>query len=426
MEWIALAVLFVTLLLGFPVKESLLLSGLILWVHFLPGVTTTIFVQQMISSIDVYVLLAIPLFILAADIMTAGQVSERLLDFVQDLGGHIRGGLGMATAGAATLFGAVSGSSQATVAAIGPTMRKRSLQAGYSDTHFQALLVNTSGLAMLIPPSTVMIYYGTLTNTSVGDLFLAGVIPGLILFICFAAYEYLTARRTNVGTQPKPPIRQRIRSFRRAILALGLPVVILGSIYAGIATPTESAALAVVYAVILEMGVYRTVRVRDLHRIAASSAMTTGIIFILLAAGGAVSFIISYGRMPQALADTVLGSDPSRVRVLLIMSAFFIVACMFVDSLVAIAILAPIFTPITAAVGADPVYVGILITLQAAIGGVTPPFGVNIFTASAVFQTKYMTAVKGTLPYIAIFVLADLIFIFEPRVILAYEKVIPS
>lgn len=426
MEWVALALGLVTLLLGFPMMVSLLLGALALWLAYLPDTEPSLLVQQMVSSIEPYVLLAIPLFIFAADIMSAGRTSQLLLDLVQKTVGRIQGGIGIATAGAATGFGAVSGSSQATVAAIGPTMRTEALRAGYKDSHALALIINSSGLALLIPPSTVMIYYGTLTSTSVGNLFLAGIIPGILIFLFFAVYEYAIAKYRNLPTASRTPLRERLTALRKAALTLGLPVLILGSIYAGIATPTEAAALSVVYAAVIELFVYRSIRFKDLGAMAASTGTITSVIFILLAAGGAVSWIISYAQLPQGLADIILAGDPSPVVVLLIMSLFFIVACMFVDSLVAIAILTPIFFPIATEVGVDPVYLGIIITLQAAIGAVTPPFGVNIFTASAIFRVPYIEVVRGVGPYIAILLGANLLFVFVPETILVYEFLVPS
>ncbi len=426
MAWIALVLGLVTLLLGFPMMASLLLGALALWLVYLPETEPSLLVQQMVGSIEPYVLLAIPLFIFAADIMTAGRTSQRLLQLVEKTVGRMQGGIGVATAAAATGFGAISGSSQATVAAIGPPMRTEALRAGYEDSHVLALIINSSALALLIPPSTVMIYYGTLTSTSVGSLFLAGIVPGLLIFLFFAAYEYLVAKHKNLPTASRASWKERLTALRRAALTLGLPIVILGSIYAGFATPTEAAALAVVYAAIIELFVYRSINFKDLGRLAASTAMVTSVIFILLAAGGAVSWIISYAQLPQDLADLILAGDPSQILVLLIMSLFFIVACMFVDSLVAIAILTPIFFPIATEVGADPVYLGIIITLQASIGAVTPPFGVNIFTASAIFQVPYLTAVRGVGPYIAILLGANLLFVFSPETILIYEFMVPS
>src|SRR5699024_5303981 len=237
MEWVILAITLAMLLLGFPMMVVMLVAALALWMTYLPTTEPSIVVQQLVSSVEPYVLMAIPLFIFAADIMSAGRTSKYLLDLVQKTIGRMRGGTGIATAAAATGFGAVSGSSQATVAAIGPPMRTEALRVGYSDSHILALLVNASSLALLIPPSTVMIYYGTLTSTSVGNLFLAGIIPGVLIFILFAGYEHVVARVRGIPTSDKSTAREKLAALRRAALTLGLPVLILGSIYIGIATP---------------------------------------------------------------------------------------------------------------------------------------------------------------------------------------------
>src|SRR5690625_4244885 len=242
------------------------------------------------------------------------------------------------------------------------------------------LIVNSAGIAILIPPSIVMIYYGMLTGTSVGDLFIAGIIPGLMVFLGFAIWEFFIAIKKDIPVEPNATWKQRWYSFRKAILTFGFPILILGGIYSGMFSPTEAAAFSVLYAAILEIVIFRSVKISDIYRIAVSTGVVTSIVFILLAAGGAFSWIISYLRIPQALTETVLGSDPTQFQILLIMSLFFLVSCMFVDSLVAIAILTPIFFPIAVTTGIDPVAIGILITMQATLGTVTPPFGVNIFT----------------------------------------------
>src|SRR5699024_6791930 len=211
------------------------------------------------------------------------------LNLVQKTIGRMKGGMGIATAAAATGFGAVSGSSQATVAAIGPPMRHEALSAGYKESHFLSLLVSSSGLALLIPPSTVRIYYGTLTSTSVGNLFRAGISPWIAIFLFFAIYEHIVARVKDLPTAERASVREKLTALRRAILTLGLPVLILGTIYGGVATPTEAAALSVVYAAVVEVFVYRSIRVRDLGAMAASTATINSVIFILLAAGGAIS-----------------------------------------------------------------------------------------------------------------------------------------
>ncbi|MBO1002100.1 TRAP transporter large permease [Pseudogracilibacillus auburnensis] len=426
MLWLIIALLFVMLFLNFPIMIVLLVSALLMMIVFAPDVSFVIFVQQLSSSVESYVLLAIPMFIFAADIIVEGRTANRLLDFVKDLFGHIRGGTGIVAAATSTMFGSVSGSAQATIAAIGRPMRNRALEYGYKDSHIIGLIINSAGIAILIPPSIVMIYYGMLTGTSVGDLFIAGIIPGLMVFVGFALWEFFIAIKKDIPVEPKATWGQRWYSFRKALLTFGFPVLILGGIYTGMFSPTEAAAFSVLYAMLLELVIYRSIKIKDIYRIAVSTGVVTSIVFILLAAGGAFSWIISYLRIPQMLTETFLGNDPTQLQILLIMSLFFLISCMFVDSLVAIAILTPIFFPIAMAADIHPVAIGILITMQATLGTVTPPFGVNIFTACAIFKKPYLEVVRGIAPYIIIFLAINLLLIIYPEIIMVYQDIFGS
>ena len=421
--WFIIALLFIMLFLNFPIMIVLLVSALLMTLIFAPNMDMVMFVQQMSSSIESYVLLAIPMFIFAADIIVEGRTANRLLDFVKDMFGHIRGGTGIVAAATSTMFGSVSGSSQATIAAIGRPMRNRALEYGYKDSHIIGLIINSAGIAILIPPSIVMIYYGMLTGTSVGDLFIAGIIPGLMVFFGFSLWEFFIAIKKDIPVEPKASWKHRWLSFRRSLLTFGFPILILGGIYSGMFSPTEAAAFSVLYAAFLELIVFKSIKIKDIYRIAVSTGVVTSIVFILLAAGGAFSWIISYLRIPQMLTETVLSSDPSQLEILLIMSLFFLVSCMFVDSLVAIAILTPIFFPIAMAADIHPVAIGILITMQATLGTVTPPFGVNIFTACAIFKKPYMEVVRGIVPYILIFMAVNVLLIFYPDIIMVYQDI---
>src|SRR5690625_3993933 len=245
----------------------LLATTLLMVLIFAPNLDLVMIIQQLSSSVESYVLLAIPMFIFSADIIVEGRTANRLLDFVKDLFGHIRGGTGIVAAATSTLFGSVSGSSQATIAAIGQPMRDRALKHGYQDSHIIGLIVNSAGIAILIPPSIVMIYYGMLTGTSIGDLFIAGIVPGLMLFVGFSLWEYFIAIKKNIPVEPKASWKQRFYSFRKSFLTFGFPVLILGGIYTGIFSPTEAAAFAVLYALILEVVIFRSINFKDIYRI---------------------------------------------------------------------------------------------------------------------------------------------------------------
>jgi tripartite ATP-independent transporter DctM subunit len=409
------------LLLGFPLKVPLLAATLAVLLVYYPGdVTPAIMIQQWIGGITPAALIAVPMFILAADIMTRGQTADRLLDMVAKCVGHARGGLPMTTAVSCTLFGAMSGSTQATVVAIGGPLRPRLLRAGYSDSFATALIINASDIALLIPPSIGMIVYGVVSGTSIGELFIAGIGPGLVILLLFCGYCYFASARMNIPRLEVATWRERGRAARRAILPLGFPVIIMGGIYSGVFSPTEAAAVCVLYAAILEIVVYREMSWRDLHQTALSTGLVTAVVFVLVGAGAAFSWVISFAQMPQTLLHNTLGLTPQSGywTIMLSICVAYFIGCMFVDPIVVILILTPIFHPIAVAAGIDPVLVGVTVTLQVAIGSATPPFGCDIFTAIAIFRRPYAEVVRGTPPFIVMLLLVALLLIAFPQLAL--------
>lgn len=400
---------------GFPMMVPLAATALaVLWIYFPGDITPAILVQQWIGGVTPAALIAVPMFILAADIMTRGQAADRLLDMVMSFVGHVRGGLPMTTAVSCTLFGAMSGSTQATVVAIGGPLRPRLLQAGYSDSFSTALIINASDIALLIPPSIGMIVYGVVSGTSIGELFVAGVGPGLLILAMFCVYCYFASDAAALSV-PKATGSERIRAVRRSLLPLGFPVIILGGIYAGVFSPTEAAAVSVLYAAVLEIIVYRELTFRDLPKVALSTGLVTAVVFVLVGAGAAFSWVISFAQLPQALLSEVgLTADSGYWAIMLSICVAYFVGCMFVDPIVVILILTPICHPIAVAAGIDPVLVGVVVTLQVAIGSATPPFGCDIFTAIAIFRQPYWQVIRGTPPFIAILLLAAIVVLAVP------------
>lgn len=413
------AVMIVLLLLGFPMMIPLLagtLTGFLMIFGDLGQLETA--VQQMIAGIRPASLIAVPMFIFAADIMTRGQSAGRLIDMVMSFVGHLKGGLAVTTATACTMFGAVSGSTQATVVAIGSPLRPRMLKAGYKDNFVLALIVNASDIAFLIPPSIGMIIYGVVSNTSIAELFIAGIGPGLLILFLFSVYSVLYAIRNDVPTEPKAAWAMRIKAVQRALWPLGFPAIIIGGIYGGIFSPTEAAAACVLYALILEVVIFRSLNLRGVFDTAKSTGLITAVVFILVGAGAAFSWIISFAQIPQSILSSIGIDEMGAIGVLFVISVAFFVGCMFVDPIVVILVLVPIFAPVVDAVGLDPVHVGIIITLQVAIGSATPPFGCDIFTAIAVFKRPYMEVIRGTPPFIFMLLSVSIALIFFPQIAL--------
>ncbi|CEI82462.1 C4-dicarboxylate TRAP transporter large permease protein DctM [Oceanobacillus oncorhynchi subsp. incaldanensis] len=412
-----LSIMIVLLFLNFPMMIPLMLAPVVVMLIFNPNLNMDLLMGQLLTGISSSVLLCVPLFIFAADIMTSGKTSNRLLDFIGSFIGHIRGGYAVTTAAACSVFGAISGSTQAAVVAIGRPMRDRMLKAGYKDSSAIALIINASDVALLIPPSIGMIIYALAAGSgvSVGDLFIAGIIPGIMVFLAFAIYSVIYAKAKDIPLAERQGWGERWKFFRKALLPLAFPVIIVGGIYTGIFSPVEASGIAVLYAFILEVFIFRTIPLKKIPSIALSTGLVTSAVFVLVAGGQLFSWVLGYARIPQQISEAVLGTDPSAIYVLIVVSIFFFIGCMFVDPIVVILVLTPIFIPAAETAGVDLIHLGIIITFQAALGSATPPFGVDIFTASAVFNKPYLEVIRSTPPYILILLLIGVLLIFFPQ-----------
>lgn len=423
MTELMLTVMIVLLLMGFPMKMPLISAAVLGFLVYMPNLNLQILIQQMIGGVKPGALIAIPMFILAADIITRGHSADRLIDVVMRFMGHIRGGLAISVTAACALFGAVCGSTQATVVAVGGAMRPRMLKAGYKDSFAIGLIVNAADLAYLIPPSIGMIIYGVVSGTSISELFIAGIGPGLLIVALFSLYCMWYAKRHNIPVEPKADWSARWLAVRRAVWPTGFPLIIVGGIYGGVFSPTEAAAVCVLYALILEAFVFKSIRLRDLPDIALSTGAITSVVFILIAAGAAFSWTLSFAQVPQTILAAIGLKDASPMMTLLVINLAFFIGCMFVDSIVVILILVPIFAPLIKATGLDPVLVGVLITLQVAIGAATPPFGCNLFTAIAVFRRPFMEVVRGVPPFLFILLVVTGLLVFFPQIALFLRDV---
>lgn len=412
-----LLIMLVLLLAGFPMMTTLLAAAAAGFLFFFK-MGPEFLIQQMIAGIRPSALVAVPMFILAADIITRGATANRLLDVAMAFVGHVRGGMAVTTALSCAMFGALSGSTQATVVGVGSIMRPKMLQQGYKDSFAMALIINASDIALLIPPSIGMIIYGVVSGTSVAELFVAGIGPGLLLMVLLAGYCYFYARVVGIPRSEKFSWNERLRTCRRAILPLLLPVMTIGGIYTGVFSPTEAAAVSVLYALILEVLIFRRVKLSDLSSIALSTGLITAVVFILVAAGSAFSWVISFAQIPQQILSGIGLMQASPTELLIIISIAFFIGCMFVDPIVVMLILVPIFAPAVRLSGLDPVLVGTIITLQAAIGSATPPFGCDIFTAIAVFRRPYFEVIRGSLPFFLILLLMSVLLIMFPPITL--------
>ena len=409
------------LLFGFPFMVTLL-GSLILYLYvYMPDLAPRLMgamVQQVITGVTPPALVCVPMFILSASIITSGESAGRLIRMIKAFVGHLPGGLPITTNASCTLFGAVSGSTQATVAAIGGTMRPMLLEAGYKSSFTLGLIINSSDIAFLIPPSIGFIVYGVATSTSIGMLFLAGVLPGIMILLMFSTYCFVYSKIKGVGQLPKSTWAERRAAIMDGLPVMGFPVIIVGGIYVGIFSPTEAAAASVFYALILETIVYHSLTFERIVDSFLQTGVITGVVFILVGAGQAFSWMIGFMQIPQQLLPPLFGADPSMLRVMVIVVIVYFVACMFVDPIVAIFILSPIFQPYVVGAGVDPILLGTLVTLQAAIGSATPPFGCDIFTAQLIFRRPYTEVIGHALPFLLMLILATVILITFPQIAL--------
>lgn len=418
MTLIMLIIMLVLLLAGFPMMMPLLGASIIAFLIYYPDLSLQMVVQQMIGGVKPAALIAVPMFILAADIITRGHSADRLLDVVMRFMGHMRGGLAISVTSACAMFGAVCGSTQATVVAIGGAMRPRMLKAGYNDAFTIGLIINAADLAYLIPPSIGMIIYGVISGTSISELFIAGLGPGVLIIVLFSLYAVWYAKRHNIPVEPKATWAERRHALMRALWPSGFPIIVIGGIYGGIFSPTEAAAICVLYALILEFVIFRSIKLKDIADIAVSTGAVTSVVFILIAAGAAFSWLLSYAQIPQQIIASLGLDGASAITTLIAINIAFFIGCMFVDSIVVILILVPIFAPLVKAAGLDPVLIGVMVTLQVAIGAATPPFGCNIFTAVAVFRRPFVDVIRGIHPFLIILFAVTGLLITFPEIAL--------
>ncbi len=417
-----LLIMVVLLVLGFPMMITMLSATIITTLVFLPNIQPIVIVQQMMLGVQGFVLLSVPMFMFAADIMVAGHTANKLLDFVESFVGHIWGGLAITTATTCALFGSISGSTQATVVAIGRPMRSKLLDRGYHDSDIMALIINSSDLAYLIPPSIGMIMYGVISGTSIGDLFIAGLVPGILVLVLFSLFSIFYARAKKIPLMKKATWGERLTYTKKSLLTFGFPIIIIGGIYSGFFSPTEAAAFSVLYAIVLEVFIFKSVKFKDLSKIAISTGIVTTVVFVLVGTGTAFAWVLSYARIPQTITTAVLGVDPSMLKVLITVNIAFFLGCMLVDPLVVIIILTPIFYPSAVAAGIDPVHLGIIITLQVAIGSATPPFGYDIFTACAIFDKPYLDVIRRTPPFFLLLLISAVLITLVPEISLFFVR----
>lgn len=407
--------LFVLLFLGAPVFVALSFSSLIALAGF-TNYDLMVIVQRMFGGIDKFSLMSVPFFILAANVMKNGGIARRILVFAQKLVGHKPGGLALTTQVSSMFFGAVSGSSPATVIAIGGLMYPGMTEAKYPSGFTAGLITASGSVALLIPPSITAIIYCSVTGASVGSLFIAGLGAGLIYGLIYAIYIKIYAKRHNIPRGEEVSRKEKWQATKDAGWALGVPIIIIGGIYSGLFTPTEASGASAVYAIIVSLFIYREMDLKQLFKTCIDSAISTSQVMILLAAASIFGWVLTVGRVPQMLTDFIIGANLGKVGFLLIINILMLVAGMFIDGSSAVLIVVPLILHTAISLGIDTIHLGVVMVATAAIGMFTPPFGLNLFVAQPITGQKMSAIYKGVMPFVVISIAALLILTYFPGI----------
>ncbi len=395
--WLVLGSFFIFLLLKVPVAISMALSGFLAFqvLHLAPLIIGG---QAAFNQLYSFTILAIPFYIFAGNIMTRGGISKALCDFAMSIFSRLTGGLGMVTVWASAFFAAISGSSNATVAAIGGMMAPEMEKNGYERSYGLAIAAASGVIGPIIPPSTAFVLYGVATNTSIGDLFIAGVVPGILLAGCLSFAVYITARiRGYVGVKSKISFWQGLWNAKAA---LGVPIIILGGIYSGIFTPTEAGAVACVYAIIMTVFIQRTLSFGELFEVLSDASVVAAVTQFLVAMAGILGKSMSLAQIPTHLSQMIMSAASNKFTVLLLINILLLICGCVMDTTASFIILAPLLLPAAVSFGVDPIQFAMIMCLNVGIGVITPPVGVCLFTASVIGNEKFEKIVHSVIPFL--------------------------
>jgi len=406
--------LFSFMLLGMPIAVALGLSS-VLTILFFGQDSLASLSLKLFETSEHFTLLAIPYFILAGAFMTTGGVARRMIRFAIACIGHLRGGLAMASVLACMLFAAVSGSSPATVVAVGSIVIAGMMRAGYTQDFAAGVICNAGTLGILIPPSIVMVVYAAATETSVGKLFMAGVIPGIVLGLMLMVAIYVRARMIDLPRQPRATLREVLVAGRDSLWGLLLLVIILGGIYGGVFTPTEAAGVSAVYAFFVAVFVYRDIGLKQVPKVLVDAARVTVMLMFIIANALLFAHVLTTERIPQVIAEHIVAMGMAPWQFLIVVNILLLIAGNFMEPTGIILILAPILFPIATHLGIDPIHLGIIMVVNLEIGMVTPPVGLNLFVTSGITGMSIMQVVRAALPWLSVLLLFLVFVTYVPQ-----------
>ena len=408
-------ILFACITISVPIGYSLAIATIICF-RFFTNIPLLVVAQTCITGVDSFPMLAIPFFILAGIIMSKGGVAKRLVTLAQTCLGHVTGGLGIVATVTCMFFGAISGSATATASAIGGFMIPEMKEHGY-DSGFSASLVAAAGtIGIIIPPSLSFVIYGVVTNSSITDLFIAGIVPGVLMTIVLCVVSYLLSLKNHVPKMPRVTGKERLHAFWDAKWSLLAPVIILGGIYSGIFTPTEAAVVAIVYSVIIGMFVYRELNWKDLYDGLKETMQLGGMIMFMMAIATAFARYVTLAQVPDKVVSFITGITDNPVIILMIMNIFLLLVGCIIDNIPAVTILAPILLPVAQEAGLSVIQFGVVIVLNTTIGLITPPYGPNLFIGATIAKCRLEDMMRSLVPMLLAVIGVLLVVTFFPGI----------
>lgn len=422
MSQIMILSMLVCFALTIPVAVSIGLASL--FGVYVAGINWLVIAQQIFASLDKYPLVAIPFFILAGNLMEAGGISERMVNFAKSLVGSVQGGLAMACIITCMIFAAVAGSSVATTFAVGAILIPAMVRHGYPKPFSASLQATAAELGVIIPPSIPMILFAVSTDTSVGELFIGGILPGALIGVALMLYVWIYAKRHGYGKQDGDGRLPILQAFRQSFLALLMPVIILGGIYGGIFTPTEASVVAVVYALIVGILIYRRISFRILTETLHRTVVSTAIIMFVIANAGLFGFLLNRAGVPNMLGEWLGHVFTDKTTFLLGVNAALFIIGMFIETSASIVVLAPLLLPVAQQFGVDPTHFGIIMVVNLALGMVTPPFGVNLFAACAVAKLPIERLFKSLIPFVGVILICLMLITYIPWISLVLRDLV--
>ncbi len=422
-------VLFALILIGVPIAVALGISALVCMIFFTRHDVTGI--PEIFISAFKPTLMAIPMFILAGSLLSKGSAAQRIVDFAKSMVGHLPGGLPMSAILACMIFAAVSGSSPATVVAIGSVMFVAIKQAGYPQSYAVGAITSAGSLGMLIPPSVVMIVYGVTASglsdlngkeiaVSIEALFKAGIIPGIMIGLMMMLYTYIGAKRLGYKALKPEPFKFRLKQFIRAFWAILIICVVIGGIYGGLFTATEAAGIAVVYAFIVSVFVYRDLNIKDLYNVCFDAAITTAMVFLIIGAAVVFAHFLTSERIPHHIAEFLIEQQMSWWMFLIVVNIVLFIMGQFMESSSVVMIMTPLLLPIAVSLGIDPVHFGIVMIVNMELGMITPPVGLNLFVASSLTGINLKNIVVSVLPWLMVMIVGLILVTYIPQISLFF------